>query len=182
MYPETDVVPLRVDISKIETSELISDKAARYEKIGINKDLAKVLAKSEKAAMFETFANKFKNIKPAFIAETLISTVREIRRKFDTNIDHIGEKEFEEIFKALNDNVITKAVVMDILIDHAQDKFTDFEKYKVEEVENLEQEIKKIVDEKPGLNQGAYMGLIMKKFQGKVDGKAAMDILKKLIK
>ena len=159
-----------------------SDKAARYEKMGINKDLAKVLAKSDKAAMFETFAKEFTNIKPAFIAETLISTVREIKRKFDVNVDNVGEKEFEEIFKALNDDVITKSVIMDIIIDYAQDKFTDFERYKVTEVENLEQEIKKIIDDKPGLSIGAYMGLVMQKFQGKVDGKKAMEILKKLIK
>ena len=45
-----------------------------------------------------------------------------------------------------------------------------------------QKEIKKIIEEKPGLNIGGYMGLIMGKFKGKVDGKQAMEILKKLLK
>ena len=41
---------------------------------------------------------------------------------------------------------------------------------------------KQIIKEKPGLSIGAYMGLVMAKFKGKVDGKSTMDILKKLVK
>ena len=44
-----------------------------------------------------------------------------------------------------------------------------------------EKEIEKIVKEKPGLNQGAYMGLVMGKFKGKIDGKKAIEILRKYI-
>ena len=38
----------------------------------------------------------------------------------------------------------------------------------------------KIIKQKPGLNANAYMGLVMKEFKGKVDGKSAMDIINKL--
>ena len=41
--------------------------------------------------------------------------------------------------------------------------------------------LEKIVKDKPGMNPGAYMGLIMAKFKGKIDGKKAMEILKKLL-
>jgi len=181
MYPETDVIPLNVDISKIKTTELITDKTSRYEKLGINKDLAKVIAKSDKAVMFEHFVKEFPNIKPTFIAETLISTVREIRRKYEANIDHIQEKEFEEIFQALDQGKISKDAIMDVLIDHAHGKFEKIEKYHVEEVQNLEQEIKDIIKTKPGLSQGAYMGLIMQKFKGKVNGKTIAEILNKIL-
>ena len=46
----------------------------------------------------------------------------------------------------------------------------------------LEKEIKKILDQKPGLSISAYMGLVMAKFKGKIDGKKAMQILQKLLK
>ena len=181
MYPETDVLPFKVDAKDIKTSELIEDKAKRYEEIGLNKDFAKLMSKSDKAEMFDRFVKEFDKVKPAFIADTLISSIRDIRRKYEADVDKITEKEFEEIFKALNENIISKNVVMDILIDHAHGKFKNFDKYKAEGAENLEEEITKIVKENPGLREGAYMGMVMKKFQGKVDGKATMEILKKLL-
>ena len=131
--------------------------------------------------MFDNFVKKFKNIKPAFIASTLTSTVKEIERKFDRNVDDLTDKEFEEIFKALNEGKISKDVVMDILIDYSSGKFKNMESYQTNS-DNLEKEIKKIVDSKPGLSIGAYMGIIMGKFKGKVDGKTSMDILKKVVK
>jgi Glu-tRNA(Gln) amidotransferase subunit E-like FAD-binding protein len=181
MYPETDVIPFKVDISKIESAELISDKAKRYEELGINKDLAKVLAKSDKAELFEKFTEEFKNIKPSFIAETLISSLREIKRK-NVDVEKIKEKEFEMIFKAYDKGKISKSSIMDILSDIAEGRFKNIDHYKVEEEADTEKEIEKIVKEKPGLSAGGYMGLIMAKFKGKVDGKKAMDILKKFMK
>ena len=58
------------------------------------------------------------------------------------------------------------------------------EAVKIEKIDmgEIESEIAKIVKEKPGLSIGAYMGLIMQKFKGKVSGKDATDILGKLIK
>jgi Glu-tRNA(Gln) amidotransferase subunit E-like FAD-binding protein len=55
------------------------------------------------------------------------------------------------------------------------------EAVKRERVENLEEQVLKIVKDKPGLSINAYMGLVMKEFKGKVDGKKVMEILKKLV-
>ena len=54
-------------------------------------------------------------------------------------------------------------------------------KYKTVYKHDLESEIKDIVKQKPNLSIGAYMGLIMSKYRGKVDGKKVMQILKKLV-
>jgi Glu-tRNA(Gln) amidotransferase subunit E-like FAD-binding protein len=183
MYPETDVIPLRVDLSKIISSiELINEKQERYEKLGLSPDLAKTLSKSDKTEMFDEFIKKFKNIKPSFIASTLTSTVKEIERKFNMDINNLTNREFEEIFKVLDQGKISKDVVMDILIDYSSGKFESMDKYSSASSENLESEIKNIIDSKPGLSIGAYMGMIMGKFKGKIDGKKAMEILKKIIK
>jgi len=53
---------------------------------------------------------------------------------------------------------------------------------KREKIENLEEEILKIIKEKPSLSTNAYMGLVMQKFKGKINGKEAMEIIKKLVK
>ena len=50
------------------------------------------------------------------------------------------------------------------------------------DLSDIETEAAKVVKEKPGLSAGAYMGLVMAKFKGKVDGKTVMSILQKLIK
>ena len=46
---------------------------------------------------------------------------------------------------------------------------------------DLKSEALKIIKEKPGLSQGAYMGLLMGKFKGQVSGKEIADALKELI-
>jgi len=181
MYPETDVMPLKVDVSKIKVSELIESKTKRFEKMGLGKDLAVLISKSEKVDMFEDFVKKFKNVKPAFIAETLVPTLKEINRKFNVDTDKLTEKEFEEVFSALDKGKIPKNVVMDVLIDYASEKFESMNKYASASDEEIEKEVRKIVNSKPGLSVGAYMGMVMDKYKGKVDGKKVMEILKKIV-
>ncbi|MBR9691356.1 Glu-tRNA(Gln) amidotransferase subunit GatE [Candidatus Woesearchaeota archaeon] len=182
MYPETDVVPLKVDASKIKLPELIEDKVKKYIKQGISQDLAKLIAKSDKVEMFERFIKEFKNIKPAFIAETLVPTLREIKRKYNIDADKITESQFQEVLSALDQEKIPKNIVINILMDYASNKFESMDRYVGATDAELEEEVKKIVKQKPGLSPGAYMGIIMKKFQGKVDGKKVMTILNKLVK
>ena len=61
------------------------------------------------------------------------------------------------------------------------------EKIKLEEftgisLNEIEKDIKELLDENKGLNIGAYMGLLMGKYRGKVDGKKIMELLKKFVK
>lgn len=46
---------------------------------------------------------------------------------------------------------------------------------------DLKSEAEKIINEKSGLSQGAYMGLLMGKFKGQVSGKEIADVLKELL-
>ena len=52
----------------------------------------------------------------------------------------------------------------------------------INKINEIEEKFLKIIEEKPGLNANAYMGLVMKEFKGKIDGKIAMEIIKKLVK
>ena len=56
------------------------------------------------------------------------------------------------------------------------------EALKIEKVSNLEEEILKLIKEKPGLSINAYMGLAMAKFKDKVSGKEIMAVLKRIVK
>ena len=183
MYPETDVTPSKTDVSAIlkDLPELIQEKARRFKKMGLSKDLANILSKSDKALLFDKFVKEFPKVKPSFIASTLISTTKELKRKYNIDIDKITESEFEEIFKVLNQDKISKDVIPSILLDYAKKEFKSFDKYTIKK-ENIESEINKIVKEKPNLSIGAYMGLVMAKFKGRIDGKTAVEILKKITK
>ena len=182
MYPETDVLPLKVKISTIKTTELISDKAKRFEKMGLSFDLAETMAKSGKSAMFEKFVKEFHSVKPSFIASVLVQMTTELKRKSNVDTDKITLTQFEEIFKALENEKISKNSVPDILTDMAFERFVSMDRYKTESDSNVEEEIEKMIKEKPGLSIGGYMGLIMARFKGKIDGAKAMEILKKWVK
>lgn len=180
LYPETDVIPIKVEDVEVEEVELIEEKAKRYSNLGLGKDLAVKLAKDEKASWFDDLAARYKSIKPAFIAETLISGLREISRKYDKDISKLSKEDLSEIFAMLEDGKISKNFVLDVIIDYIEDSF-DIAKYKGVDDSVLEEEIKKIVDSNPNAGQGALMGMIMAKFQGKADGKKVNDILRKFL-
>jgi len=85
--------------------------------------------------------------------------------------------------KALNKKKISEGDVKDILTGIVNGE--SFEKaIAIEKAEHseIEGEVLKIIKEKPGLNANAYMGLVMAKFKGKIDGKTAMEIINKLMK
>jgi Glu-tRNA(Gln) amidotransferase subunit E-like FAD-binding protein len=183
MYPETDVTPIKITqelLERIEIPELIADKTEKVvKKYKITEDLVKELSKNNKLSLFEAFADRFKNIKPAFIASTLSSTLKELKRD-NIEVEKLTDENFEEIFNNLNENKLNKNVITDVLIDYTKGTF-NLRKYASFSNDDIEKGIKEIIKQKPGLNPGAYMGLIMAKFKGKVDGKAAMEILKKNI-
>jgi Glu-tRNA(Gln) amidotransferase subunit E-like FAD-binding protein len=88
----------------------------------------------------------------------------------------------ETILKAVNDKKISESDVKHVMEQVARGKKIH-EALKIEKADlsELEGEIAKIVKEKPGLSIGAYMGLVMSKFKGKVSGKDVSSILGKLV-
>lgn len=181
MYPETDVMPIKITkerLSNVGKVELISEKIEDIsKKYNITEDLARGLQKAGKLGVFEEYSAKFKKLTPAFIASTLISTAKEASRRFSVDVEKVN---FAEIFSFMNEGKISKDAIMDVIVDYSKGKF-DASKYAAASSEDLEKEIKKIVAEKPGLSASAYMGLVMGKLKGKVDGKKAMEILKKFV-
>ncbi|RMF55811.1 Glu-tRNA(Gln) amidotransferase GatDE subunit E [Candidatus Woesearchaeota archaeon] len=179
MYPETDVVPLKPDLKNIGAVKLISDEAKELEKIGLSKDLAYKLVKSEKKELFDQLV-KNRNVKPSFIAETLVSYTPEILRNYKGKDPfRIKDEHFIRIFEALNKGEITKDSVMELLVDVASGKELIIEKSKAVSDEEIEKEVKKVVSENKNASVGALMGILMGKFRGRADGKKVMEILKK---
>lgn len=181
MYPETDVPLIRPEIKNIQLPELLEDKIKRYqEKLNLSKDLAEFVAKSDKVMLFEELAGRHKKQKPAFIAETLTSTLLEIKRKYNEDSTALNESHFRELFKYLDEDKIHKDIVIDVLIDMIKKKF-DIKKYETLSTEKIHKTIVEIVKANPNAPFSALMGLCMKSLAGKASGKVISEALKNIL-
>lgn len=182
LYPETDVPLIYPDVTKIELPELLEEKIKRYqEKFKLSNDLAIFVAKSDKVILFEELVSKYKEIKPAFIADVLTSMLVEIKRKYQLDASKLKDNHFRNLFKHLQENRIHKDIVLDVLIEMIKGTF-DVKKYAGLGTEDVHRELKKIVEENPKAPFPALMGMAMKRLAGKASGQFISDELKKLVK
>jgi Glu-tRNA(Gln) amidotransferase subunit E-like FAD-binding protein len=183
MYPETDVLNVKITkefLSKIKLPELLTERAVKLEKkYRLNPDVAREVLKS--GIEFEDYVSKFKNVEPAFIAHAFIEIPKEIRTRFKLDSDKVSSENIIHVLTYLDEGKITKDAVLELLCDVASGKSIDISKFKAVSTEHLEKEIKKIIDINKGAPFNALMGEVMKKYRGKVDGKLAADLIKKLL-
>ena len=182
MYPETDVRLITPNISKIKKAELLEDKITKVsKKFKLAYGLAKEIVKTDKG-LFEELTKTTK-IKPAFIAETLVSYKKEVVKKNKkADPSRIKEVDLKKLFNKLDQGILAKSSVVDLLIGISLGKKADYSRYEVKIPTNLGAEIKRIVDQNRDAQINALMGLIMAKYKGRLDGKTVMGILKKLVK
>lgn len=190
MYPETDCVPIatRTFLSEIKMPELIEEKERRYQKdYSLSNELARQVARFDYSLLeshdsFDDLVKAYRNIKPAFLAESIIGMPKELRRRFNLEVDNSIYQHIFFLFEKLNNSDISREAFIDILAELAKGNKVDFSKYKVVSGKDLESELKKIVNQNKNAPFGALMGKAMAKFRGVADGKAVSDLLKKLIK
>ena len=185
LYPETDVLTIRMGKKYIENlkkqlPKLLTHKEEEFEKkYKIAKDLAKELIGNE---LFETLIKKYNKIAPQLIADTLINIPKEIKTRFKEDISKLDKEHFDEVLDYLNKGKIAKEAIIDLLIKKIKNEKIKLEEFTGISLKEIEKDIKELIDEKKGLNIGAYMGILMGKYRGKVDGKKVMEILKNLLK
>jgi Glu-tRNA(Gln) amidotransferase subunit E-like FAD-binding protein len=129
---------------------------------------------------FEKFVNKY-TIEPSLIAHILIDIPKEIKKRNNLDPKKLKEQDFEFILDNLNKNIISKEAIIDILSEIIQDKKININKYKLISIDNIEQEVKDMVQKNKGASFNALMGIIMEKYHGKIDGKKASELVKKYI-
>ena len=120
---------------------------------------------------------------PKILSRTLTNTYSEIK-KDGVDIEKITENNLKDILLLVAEDKISKESIPDILKELDKGKTIEdiIEKYKIISEQDLENQIKQIIKEKPNLNASAYMGLVMAKYRGKVDGKRVMELVKKFAK
>lgn len=183
MYPETDVLPVRIDASKVKVPKLLEETKEEFkEEYELSEDLARDLTGSGKMHLFEEFVASFKNVKPAFIAETLLSVPKVLRRKYNLDSARLADKDFESVFASLNSNKISKGALEKVFVDLAQGNKVDFKKYEPLSEKNLEAELRKILRESEELEFSAVINKAMGSLKDRAEGQKIIEMLKKLKK
>lgn len=179
MYPETDIPLIKPLDVKAEKIELIEEKADRIKKLGLSHDLANAIAKMGKADLVASFSEKFSNVKPSFVAETIVSVPTTIKRKENVEVNP-SDSNFEVIFSELDSGKIAKDSVYNILVDLGRTGKLDFKSYELLSDKELEAEIKKMIAENKGKPEGMLTGIVMGKLKGKAESKKVIEMLKRL--
>jgi len=186
MYPETDLPLLRISKNLInevkkDLPKLIGDLEEEFYKKGLSKEMIKLLFKQRKVEQFKELLKVID--RPSLIAKVLLIFPKEISKK--------GGKKLEKVEKILEDNYNTilelvkkKKIfendikeVMNLLIKGKP--LDDILKKEKVNSSKVEEKVMKLIKQKPGLNENAYMGLVMKEFRGEISGKEAMEIIRK---
>ena len=176
MYPETDIPSIKPDVREIKTVRTIEQRTKELvKKHNISNDLASQLVKQE--IDFKDYANKYKNLKPKFIADILINAPKEIKARFNKEINVFEYA--DELFSRADSEIIPISAVFEILTEIAHGKKPDYDKYKGVSDEELEKEIINLIKNNKDAPIKALMGMVMAKYRGKIDGKKAIEFLKK---
>ena len=188
MYPETDLPLLKISRDMINEAkknlpELREDIEKRLGKLGLNEEMIKLLFKQDKIDDFKELLDILNE--PMFIAKILLVLPKEIashEKKSIEEVDGILNKEILiSVTEFLRDKKISreqiKLVLERIVKGDNVEKAVEFEK----QDDNIEEEILKIIKEKPNISENAYMGLVMKEMKGKVNAGEVMGIIKKIL-
>ncbi len=188
MYPETDLPLLHISrelVNEVKKSlpKLKSEIKQELGKTGLSEEMTKLLLQENMLKEFEALIKLYNH--PNFIVKALILWPKEIASKEKLSDKEKRERLSTDIIESIIEKVVKGKIKQDevkqIMTELAKGKSLEEATKKEKRAEvNLEEEILKIIKEKPNLGANAYMGLIMQKFKGKISGKEVMDILKKL--
>lgn len=183
MYPETDLSLLHISREQINEAKsnlpkLKAEIKAELKSQGLNEEMSKLLLSENKLEEFKELLHIHNN--PNLIVKLLILWQKEIKTKLK-KVKQVTLDALESILQALESKKIMENEAK-IILQKIMEGLDIKEAIKIEKIDNIEEEILKLIKEKPGLSPNAYMGLIMVKFKGKINPKEIMDIILRFTK
>ena len=184
LYPETDCSPIKITKQRIEKikadlPQLLTEKLDEFKnKYNLKDDVAKELVHN---TFFLEALKKYNKIEPSTIGQILVLVPKDIKSRLNLDITKLTDADYDNVLSYLNHGKITKEAVTEILAAKIKGEKISLDKFKGIDYNELEKEIKDLIKEKPCQSIGAYMGMIMAKHRGKIEGKKVMDMLKEHI-
>ncbi len=192
MYPETDLPLLHIsrDLINEAKKNLPKLKAHLREELkshGLNEELASLILKEEKLEEYKELLLVHNN--PHLIAKMLILWPKDIASKEKISAEKLEQNitadAIDIILTAVKNKELNESQARDVIKEVALGKSVvdavAEKKEKLPSTANVEEEILRIIKEKPNLTINAYMGIVMKEIRG-LTGREAIEILKKLLK
>lgn len=190
MYPETDLPLLHISrdfVNSIKRNlpKLKKEIEADLQKRGLSEEMIKILFKRNKLDLYKELYEIHRN--PRLIGKLLFLFPKELAKKIGKPLDEIEEILDKNVLSFILEAVCNEKIQegdLKIVLEKILSGVELKESIKLEKKDliGVEEEIRKIIEAKPGLNPNAYMGLVMKEFQGTVGGGEAMKIIQKISK
>lgn len=184
LYPETDLEPIIIDkklLDKIKIPETWDKKAEKLTKV-LPKQMARQIVKSEYSELFDKFYKKYD---PVLVANTFLSTVKDLKRS--GSVINLDEKEFDYLFSSVNKKKISKEAIPEILELTVKKKISVKEAIEKSGLKGLSEDglreiVKDILKKHQNLAKdkrfSPLMGLVMKEVRGRISGNIVSKILK----
>ena len=185
LYPETDVLPVRITadyVSRLRKNlpKLRDERIKEFiEKYKLAQDVAK---EASEDGRFEALVRKYHNIPPQLIAQTIFTTPKELKSRLNLDTSKLTDADYAEVFGYLDTGKIAKDAIIELLSKKIKGEKIEISQFAGISDEELENEVKQIIAEKQGLSPAGYMGLVMAKYRGKVEGKKAMELILRSLK
>jgi len=193
LYPETDILPMPLGKDFIENlrKELPEPWAKKFEKFKskyrLSEDLARQMMQSESFNFFEQIVAQTK-ADPTIVANTFVSTLKDLERREKIELNRISEKHYFDIFEALEKGKIMKEALPELFKYFAQ-KPGETVASAIEELSlspisaaDLNKMIKELLEQSQNLTYEKAVGLIMSKVRGRIDAQEVMSTVKKYFK
>ena len=189
MYPETDLPLLKIGREKINQIKKVLPKLKHeirdeLKKKGLSDELVDLVLDGN-LDEFEVLTKGYE--KDASLVAKMITLWRKEfaskeKKSFEEMKDLLTENVLEKILEAVKSGKIGKDDAKKVMGEIVAGKKIE-SALKIEKIshDDLEEEIARIVKEKPGLRPNAYMGLVMAKFKGKLDAKKAMELVGRVL-
>ena len=188
MYPETDLPLLKISRNLInevkkDLPKLRKEIKGELKEKGLNEEMIKLLLKRNKLEQFKELLIVLN--KPNLIAKMILIFPKDIskREKIElSKVENILEDNYNSVLEFVAKKKIFENEIKNVLTEIVKGKkIKDIVKEEKIDSNAIEEFILKIIKAKPGLSEKAYMGIVMKEFKGKVNGKEVMKVIQKFI-
>ena len=198
MYPETDVPPIPISNEYLERlrmnlPEMPERKVERLiREYGINEKLARQLQDSEYGDLFEMIV-KETGVPSTFVAATLTETLKSLKRE-GFGIERLSREQIIEAFRLVGSGRTSKEALPEIFKWLSSHEGADPEEavktlglamLSKHELQRIIQELidqnRRLISERGERAFGPLMGMIMKKYRGRVDARMVSALIKEEI-
>lgn len=175
MYPDTDIPSISSSqySKSLKTIKLLTDKISELKKkYSLDDSLAKEILNKQYDLVNIIKTNKNLNLKT--ILKVLIEIPKDLKKR---NKIILSQQDISKALDYLNQGKISIEAVPEVLIKLSKKEKITLTSSKISK-QQIKKEITQLLKKQPTLTNKALMGILMKKYRGRVPGKELMELIK----